>query len=171
MLDLDPNLENVSSFQGLLILTVESSKVIIELTLFLFFNNNHVSLFQFPGLPETTPPHTSPPCSHEQERLQVWSKPLDAAAPPSRPDCPAPPASSALNGGAPPKWDRLLSTAWRVDPEVALAMAQRFPACREVASELQALLAAHAAEPGVQALPEAGMMLAADKVGRGQTGP
>ena len=110
---------------------------------------------------------SSPPCSHEQERLQVWSKPLDAAAPPSGgPGGPAPPASSALNG-APPKWDRLLSTAWRVDPEVALAMAQRFPACREVASELQTLLAAHAAEPGVQALPEAGMMLAADKVSGG----
>jgi len=54
--------------------------------------------------------------------------------------------------------------AWRVDPKVALSMAQRFPSSKEVASELQRLLSAHAHEPRVQALPQAGMMLAANTV-------
>ena len=89
-------------------------------------------------------------CSQEQERLQVWSKPLDVATTAS---------GNASVAGA--KWDKLVSTAWKVDPRIALAMADRFPSSREVKSELHQLLAAHANEARVQALPHAGTMLAA----------
>ena len=47
---------------------------------------------------------------------------------------------------------------------MALSFAQRFPSSKEVAAELQGVLLAHALEPKVQALPQAGRMLAAYKV-------
>ena len=110
-------------------------------------------------MPATQDPHLlSIVCtpSQEQERFQVWSKPLDVAT--------AAVTGNASVGGGSTKWDKLVSTAWKVDPRIALAMAERFPSSKEVTAELHQLLAAHADEPRVQALPHAGMMLAANTV-------
>ncbi|GAX81982.1 hypothetical protein CEUSTIGMA_g9410.t1, partial [Chlamydomonas eustigma] len=72
------------------------------------------------------------------------------------------PAATSIPGAIhKANWEALVETTWRVHPEVALALSKRFPTLNEVSSKLHRLLVAHATEPSVQVIPEAGMILAA----------
>ncbi|GIL57911.1 hypothetical protein Vafri_13118 [Volvox africanus] len=95
-------------------------------------------------------------CRAEIARLREWSRPR---------------MGPTVASAAPPLTAAHVRTAWKVSPQLAVAIVQRFPTpLNGVASEAQRalteLVLAAAADPRVQALPDAAMVLATDEAAR-----
>ncbi|KXZ46150.1 hypothetical protein GPECTOR_46g219 [Gonium pectorale] len=93
-------------------------------------------------------------CRAEQARLRVWARPLEAvAAAPGGP-------SMALN-------DSHIKTAWRVSPQLAVAVLRRSTGSTPaVHAALERLLMDSVADPRVTSLPEAALVLASSPAAR-----
>eukprot|EP00208_Stichococcus_sp_RCC1054_P001997 CAMPEP_0206143372 /NCGR_PEP_ID=MMETSP1473-20131121/20292_1 /ASSEMBLY_ACC=CAM_ASM_001109 /TAXON_ID=1461547 /ORGANISM="Stichococcus sp, Strain RCC1054" /LENGTH=1452 /DNA_ID=CAMNT_0053538737 /DNA_START=218 /DNA_END=4576 /DNA_ORIENTATION=- len=94
----------------------------------------------------------------EAGRLQGWADPTLAATSP-------PPPQPELTS---PAWTSYATAAWQVDLELALALRQRFPGVPALTGALEDLVKQHAAEPGVQAIPEAATLLATGRAAAAQ---
>ncbi|KAG1666312.1 hypothetical protein FOA52_004794 [Chlamydomonas sp. UWO 241] len=91
--------------------------------------------------------------AREVDRLQVWAQPLEPAGGVGHASTGPGPAPA---GG----WEKLVRTAWAVDPQVAITLLKRVPTADAVAAEVKKLLVRHCREPYVQRLPAAAMLLA-----------
>ncbi|GLI63286.1 hypothetical protein VaNZ11_006192 [Volvox africanus] len=95
-------------------------------------------------------------CRAEIARLREWSRPR---------------MGPTVAPGAPPLTAAHVQTAWKVSPQLAVAILQRFPTplnggASEAQRALTELVLAAAADPRVQALPDAAMVLATDEAAR-----
>ncbi|KAF8068220.1 PI4KA1 [Scenedesmus sp. PABB004] len=92
----------------------------------------------------------------ELARLRVWVDPR-AYADATKPSAAVP-------------WRQYVGLAWQVDPCLALSMLDHFPAQADVRAALEGLVLRHAADPAVQGLPKAALLLATAKAppGRGE---
>ena len=102
-------------------------------------------------------------CKAEAERLSVWASPLSGA--------------NGVSGGVQatltlPAWQRHIRSAWKVDPQLAVTLVQRFPHAAKGGGqqELLQLLTSSAHDPALLQLPDAAVMLAAALGGAGGSG-
>lgn len=57
-------------------------------------------------------------------------------------------------------WGRYVQTAWTVHPRLALGLMERFSGVGSIENELFSLIIRNAVDPSLQALPQAGVILA-----------
>eukprot|EP00879_Flechtneria_rotunda_P007045 GHRR01007395.1.p1 GENE.GHRR01007395.1~~GHRR01007395.1.p1 ORF type:complete len:1449 (+),score=535.85 GHRR01007395.1:542-4348(+) len=88
-------------------------------------------------------------CKEEVLRLRVWTEPLKYA--------------DAYRTTPSVPWRDFVSTAWQVDPALALSLRDHFPALADVHTALETLVVKHCHEPQVQSLPKAALLLATTK--------
>lgn len=94
----------------------------------------------------------------EAERLGTWAEPLGTGSMAAAAAAAA--ASSAAAAVTSSQWVQHVRVAWAVSPRLALALRDRFPAAEAVRSELARAVAEGAADPALQALPEAVTLIA-----------
>ena len=86
----------------------------------------------------------------EVERAETWHRPLGL------PESPP----SVVGRVSPARWRVHVATAWDVSPRLALSLPERLPENAVVSAELARLVAQHAHDPAIQAIPRAAMLLA-----------
>ncbi|KAK9821480.1 hypothetical protein WJX74_000721 [Apatococcus lobatus] len=87
----------------------------------------------------------------DAERFLVWADPLGVALKPEQ--------GLAQRQGQ-QEWRGHTVTAWQIDPQLALALADRFPTCSHIQTALQSLVTSGATSMATQMIPEAAAVLA-----------